>query len=216
MGNPTNSMHPRNGQWYKDDGAIVNLADLLSADGVFVRALLADGGRAATDTHTRIHRGGVFSIDTTTPGASVSIANGASLSVAIVPDADNYPHVTFMVKLGGKGRFLLYELANNEAVTAGTAMVPANKKWGSEATLAATATKNPTVDLTGATFKEGCIILGATGAGQSRTGSDTSFDDEVIVTPGKPFYLQVINESGAAVDACICLDAYNAPEIPDR
>jgi hypothetical protein len=203
---------PRTGRFIREDGEVVNVVGGL---GFNVNPLAAGNIRLAADAHTRIHRGEMFSIDTTTPGFDVSVANGASLGVVIMAATGSYPHLTFTVKLGGKGRFLVYELASEAVVSGGTELSASNKKWDSSKVFGGTALRNPTVNLTGATFKEGCSILGVTGPGQTRTGGVASFDQELIITPGRPFYLQVLNESGGAVDACICIDAYNAAQIAE-
>ena len=178
---------------------------------LFGRSVDVSGAlRTISPSHYHAHSGTLFSIDTTTPGFDALIANNASLYLTIQADEGNYPHLAFTIKLEGKGRLLVYELENDAAITGGTEVAVANKKWRSETGFGGTALRNPTVSLVNAIFKEGCIIQGAEGVAHKFSGSQASFDEEVIITPGKPFCLQVLNESGGTVRGCICALAYNS------
>jgi len=194
----------------KDSSGVINRSNPLQ-----VQSLSASKKPYADDPHSRIHQGVMFNIDSTGSSTNVVVANNATLDVVIKATGTNYPHISISYRLGGKGRILVYELASNEMSTGGTEIIIVNKKWGSSIVFGGTAWRNPTIDLTGAICKEGCAILGIH-QGQTRSGSAGTFADEIILTPIKPCLIRVLNESGGAVDACLCINAYNASTIADN
>ena len=179
-----------------------------------VQPLSASRRPISDDPHSIIHSGRMYSFDTTTADNTVTIADNGTLDVVVKASGTNYPHIEFKYKLGGKGRLLMYELASDAMATGGTEIENGNKKWHSESTFQGQVLNRPTVDLTGAKFKEGCIILG-TALGSQRSGSGDAFDDEVIIAPGKPCLIRLVNQSGGVVDGCLCVRAYNSPIIAD-
>lgn len=169
----------------------------------------------AVDAHTRIHKGQIFSVGTIDISGTNEIAIGSTLDLVITANAGNYPHVTFDFSLGGAGKFLVYELPDVNVLSGGSSLQVTNKKWNSVNAFNGDALKNPTINMTGATLKHGCIVLGTTTNSGKPEGGSGSFDSEFILQPGKPCLIRLVNDTAAAINGCLYASLYNSDQIAD-
>jgi hypothetical protein len=162
--------------------------------------------------HQRIHDGVMFSVDTVTPTGPFTVAASSNLDLVITATGNNHPHPIITYKLNGPGKVLVYELAE-DSVTGGTSAAVTNKKYDSENVFLGTAVINPTINMAGAAFKEGDVILGGPGIGMRMAGSAATFGDEIIMRPNRPLLIRLINDSAEIIAGSISVSIYNAKQI---
>lgn len=165
------------------------------------------------DTHSRIHRGEFFAIESAYSGSTDTVVNVGNFDLVITATGTNYPHIAFKYGLVGDGKMFVYELEGTSRVSGGTPLSITNKKFDSTNTFTGTATLNPTVDLTNALLKTCCPILSSEVVGGRHSVGNGDFSDELIAQPLKPVLIRVTNTSGETVRVGICARAYNHSKI---
>lgn len=190
--------------------------DLIHLDRIGDRSLrvrqVTQAGRLVADDHDSIMREGrAFSADTCIPNVSSDVSNNLFRRMVITPSAGNYPQVLISYAMEAKGAMSLWIL--DVAPTSGTAIVPVNLNHNRSQTFLGTVLRDPTVDLTGATFMGGQL---ADGAGQGAVSSgNRGARPAHVLQPGKHFMIQLQNLSNNTTRACINVELYNdnSPEV---
>ena len=213
------SNNPASGRVIKESGDVVNVADMASdiynGDSNINTKILSSTGRPfASDPHSIVHEGRMFEVSTFDPDVSASINNGANLDLVIIPGEGNNPHVDASYNLGGAGYIATYELDPEQSITGGTELSAVNNKFYSETVFNGTILLNPSLSLTGATYKGGAAIVG-TSQGQTRTGGSGDFALEHIIRSGYPYLIRLHNSSGGSVRGSMNAVMYNSGLIQD-
>jgi len=200
---------PRTGRVITEAGEVVNTANLISSDGIYVRELLADGSRPAIDIHSRIHRGELFTVYKNL----ASIADAATIDIVLTTPATDWPHVSVNVEFDGSADLLIYEAP---AFSGGSALSFINHKFYSTSTFDGTAVYAPTVTGVG-TLKADIHVAGGTTAALQppASGVGGGFDREFLLKNSTSYLIRVINQSGGVIRGGVEVDLYSSSLIPD-
>lgn len=196
---------PRYGGLIKDDGTVINEADLMTGDGLFTRPLYAGGYQFVADTHTRLHAGQMFCAST----LIASLDNDAAFDVVVTSGATVATHIVFDPALGGTYHIHVYE---TPTFTGGTGMTAHNQKLGSTNTLDATIVHSPTVTDVG-TLRRVFEVPG--GSGGKAVGASADFGSEIYIPAAGKVLFRMTNKSGQARTGSAVLCGYNTSPIPD-
>lgn len=141
-----------------------------------------------------------------------AVANGSSADI-VITTGNKYAHFSMLGKIGGDGRFFLYEAPN---ITGGTALSLQNVNRTLANNNTSSLVYSPTVNSVG-TQIHSTIIPGGSGRARARIGgTDSSLirdGAEIILKLNSTYLLRVTNVSGGAEDISLSVGLYETEKL---